>query len=88
MLLDSVVISRVLAFRMRSTFRALAPAALGVLVMAAVLVPLLMIHWSNLIIQLILMVVLGGCAYAATVWVVNREAVTQARTMLRAASGR
>jgi O-antigen/teichoic acid export membrane protein len=87
--LDSVVVSRIIEFRMGAFFKALAPALAGSAVMAAALVLVNESVSPTGLAGLITLIIVGLASYLGTLAFVSRETVAQAYTVvMRAAVAR
>jgi O-antigen/teichoic acid export membrane protein len=73
--LDLVVANRVMKYRLIDLAQAITPALVSTLSMAAVLYLIRDGLPAEGLLQLLLMVLLGGLTYAALLWVFNREAL-------------
>ena len=86
--MDMLVANAVMKYPLRDLFKAISPSLLSTAAMAAVLLVVrqLMPH-ANLM-QLILMVALGGLTYFVVFWTINRETLLQGVNTIRSTLGR
>jgi len=86
--LDLAYIRRMIAVQPTDALRALRPALLGVAAMTVAIVPLstLLTGWAAA--QLVFIPLAGAAVYLGTVWLVERETLIQAHTVVRSALAR
>jgi PST family polysaccharide transporter len=84
MLIDSVVVSRLLAVPLVDVIRTLAPAAMAAGAMGAIVAVTIAPVGQLSLLGLATAVVVGTAAYGAILWVVDRTTVIQASLVLRA----
>jgi lipopolysaccharide exporter len=83
--LDLLVANRVMRYSLGELVRSIAPAFVSTLMMAAVLFLIQQSMPVEGLVQLIVMVVLGGLTYTGMLWFLNREALMQGVSTVRAA---
>jgi len=88
MALDLVVIRRITAVRLMGVLHALRPALLGVAAMTTAIVPLSLLLTGWTVVQLAFIPIAGAVVYLGTVWLVERDTLTQAHTAVRSALAR
>jgi len=86
--MDMLVANRVMNYPLSELFKAIAPAVLSTLSMAAVLFMIREALPVEGIVQLVLMVVLGGLTYLAVFWSTSRETVLQGIRTVRSTLNR
>jgi PST family polysaccharide transporter len=82
MALDLAVMRRVLGVRVGGVFNALSPALISTAVMAAIIAALSFLLVDTGIVALVLLPLVGAVAYLGTLWVVGRDTLLQARSVL------
>jgi O-antigen/teichoic acid export membrane protein len=82
--LDLLVANRVMNYSLGELVRSIAPAFVSTLMMAVVLFLIKQSLPVEGLVQLIVMIVLGGLTYAGMLWFLNREALMQGLNTVRA----
>ncbi len=88
MALDLAFIRRMIAVRLAGVLYALRPALLGVAAMTVAILPLSMLLTEWTVVQLVFIPLAGAAVYLGTVWLVERETLIQAHTVVRSALAR
>jgi len=83
--LDMGIVNRVMHYPFRDLFGAISPALISTLSMAIVLFFVKEIVPVDGLVQLILMVALGGLTYLGVFWLINRDALLLGATTIRSA---